>query len=466
MDGERDERAENQTQCPISFQDAAAVTGLAALHSASEEIINAVLRAADPRKAVERSLGFHDQSLSVGGREIALEGELAFVAAGKASPPMAEAFAGVFGDRISRGIVVMPRGYSCDLPGRFPAIEAISASHPIPDDGGLRAARRVLELVGSMAEGGVCVVLLSGGSSSLLSLPLTPLDLQDLRKTTELLLKSGIDIKGINTVRKHLSAIAGGRLAAAARCRMVTLAISDVVGDALPFIASGPTVADPTTFEDALGVLERLDQPEAIPPSVLALLRNGAAGKIPETPKSLPDRHMAEIIASNAIAVEAAVREAEARGFNAFVLTSSLHGEARDAGRLLAASALEAKKSGRPATPPACIIAGGETTVTVRGAGRGGRNQELALSAAIALEGSQGILLCSLATDGVDGNAAAAGARVTGDTVNAGRAAGMDPARALRENDSNTFLSAAGALIVTGPTYTNVNDVSFVLVGK
>jgi glycerate 2-kinase len=435
------------------------------LFEVSSRIVSSVLKAADTRGAVKRWLGFKDGALRVGERVIPLHGGLAFAAAGKAAPPMAEAAVEALGGKIDRGIVVMPHGLSCALSEASPGIEVLPAAHPVPDLDGVQAASRVLKLASTLKEDDVLLVLLSGGSSSLLSLPLPPVSLEDLRKTTDLLIKSGADIRRINVVRKHLSAIAGGRLAEAARCRVVTLAVSDVVGDLLPFIASGPTVADPSTFAEALFILGELGLSDRVPPTVLRLLRDGAEGKAQETPKSLPDRHAAFVIASNALATEAASREAASRGF-APVRLPPLEGEARDAGRMLAKAALGIRRNGRPVPPPACIVTGGETTVTVTGAGRGGRNQEIALSAAVELAGENGILLGSFATDGVEGNTTAAGAHAWAHTIAEGRAAGLDPERCLMDNDSYAFLSAAGGLIVTGPTYTNVNDVSFVLVAK
>jgi glycerate 2-kinase len=432
------------------------------LRKISSIIIDAVLHAADSRIAVERSLGFEGGSLIANKEVFPLTGALVLVAAGKASAPMAAAALEAAGGLISRGIIVTPQGYSRSFPPR--AFEVISASHPVPDTNAVRAGRHTLELVSSLEERDMCLVLLSGGSSSLLSLPLAPVSLEDLQKTTTLLLNSGADIHKINTVRKHLNGIAGGRLAEAARCRLVTLAISDVVGNALTSIGSGPTVPDPSTFADALNVIEEFELKKKVPSSVMTLLRNGNAGRERETPKSLPERHVTHIIASNESAVEAATREAAACGFTPWILSSALSGEARYAGRNLAFEAIRSRTKGVPIPPPACIIAGGETTVTVRGPGRGGRNQELALSAAIELEGREGILLCSFATDGIDGNTEAAGAYADGRTVKTGRADGLDPERHLSENDSNRFLSVAGDLIVTGPTQTNVNDVSFALV--
>jgi glycerate 2-kinase len=418
------------------------------LRRLSSIIVDAVLRAADPRVAVGRSLRLEDDRLVVENEVFPLPGALAFVSAGKASAPMTEAFLEAAGSRISRGIVVMPKGYT-RVPAPRSAIDVICASHPVPDANGLAAARRVLEMVSSLAAHDLCIILLSGGASSLLSFPLPPVSLEDLRTTTSLLLKSGADIKQINTVRKHLSRIAGGRLAEAARCRTLTLAISDVVGDPPAFIGSGPTVADPSTFDDALAVLGAYDLERKVPASVAAVLRNGSAGKEAETPKRLSDRHVTRVIASNMLAVEAAAQEAASRGFAPHLLSAALTGEARDAGRDLARAARKCKERGVPVPPPACLIAGGETTVTVVGSGRGGRNQELALSAAIELDGADGILVCSVATDGIDGNSEAAGARVDGGTVQVGRLQGLDPERHLLANDSRD--RPGGPLAGPGP---------------
>jgi glycerate-2-kinase len=310
----------------------------------------------------------------------------------------------------------------------------------------------------------VLLLLLSGGGSSLLPLPYPPLSLHDKVESTSLLLGSGASIQEINTVRKHLSAIKGGRLAARTRGTIVTLAISDVVGDQLASISSGPAVPDPTTFADAAKVLARYRLFERVPAPVRALIEDGLAGRIPDTPKVLPARFAADVIASRRIAVEAAANEARRLGIPGIVLTTFLEGEAREAGRLMASVAREVRLQGRPAPPPVCILAAGETTVTVKGRGKGGRNQEIALAAAADLNGVTGVLLTSFATDGRDGNTDAAGAYASGETVSAGRRKGLDPRACLDANDAHSFLSAAGDLIVTGPTGTNVNDLTFVLV--
>ena len=423
----------------------------------SGRIQAAVLQAADPAKATTRAL----DGLALGPRRDG--GRLILIAVGKASLAMTKAALAAHGAAISEGLVVLPHGYPSNLQ---PAsrVQILHAGHPVPDEQGAAAARRIAELVEGMREGDLCLFLVSGGSSSLLPSPPAGVSLGELALTTSLLLRSGAGIRELNAVRKHLSGISGGRLARSCRGTMVTLVISDVVGDDIAVVGSGPTVPDPSTFTDALDVLARRNLVSRVPASVRKVLEDGAAGRLPETPKVLPARHTARIIASGALAVEAAAAEARACGFAPLVLTSALTGEAREAGRFLAAVALESRRRDRPVAAPACIIAAGETTVTVTGRGTGGRNQEIALAAAVELQGAPGILLTSFATDGQEGNSDAAGAYASALTIAAGQGAGQDAQSCLARNDSSAFLAAAGELIRTGPTGTNVNDVTFALI--
>ena len=436
------------------------------LKHTARRIMEAALRAADPAAAVARSLSATVGGFAVSGREYPLDGKLYLVAVGKASQGMASAALAILEDAVTEGIVVTPRGYGLILGACHPRIAILETGHPVPDEQGLEAARRVSALVEGMGERDTCIVLLSGGGSSLLPLPLPPVSLQEKMETTGLLLESGAGIREVNTVRKHISGIKGGRLAERARGRIVTLVISDVVVDSIDSIASGPTVSDPTTFADAREVLVRYGLLDRVPASVRRAIEEGVAGRIPETPKRLPGRHAAVLIASNRIAVEAAMREASACGFTPLLLTTFLAGEAREAGRLIAEIAREARASGRPIAAPACIVAGGEATVTVKGAGKGGRNQEIALAAAIELAGEKDILVASFATDGREGTTDAAGAFASAETIASGRRAGLDARACLAANDSHAFLSAAGECIVTGATGTNVNDITFALVDK
>jgi glycerate 2-kinase len=442
------------------------------LKETAEGIMRAALAAADPRAAVLASLavqpGSAGATLVSRGVERPFGGRLLVAAVGKAAPAMTagalEALAPL-ADRFGPGIVVMPRGHACRLGPTGAGFEIHESGHPVPDGNGVAAARRVTELVEAMHNDDLLLFLLSGGGSSLLPLPAEPVRLADKAAVTSLLLASGADITEINTVRKHLSAIKGGRLAARCQGSIETLAISDVVGDRLAFIASGPTVPDPTTFADARSVLERYRLLDRVPPAARAMLDDGAAGRLPDTPKTLPDRHHAAVIASNPMAVGAAADEARRRGFTPWVLTTSLTGEARDAGSRVAAAVRESLQRRRPVAPPACLIWGGETTVTIRGSGTGGRNQEIALAAALDLAGLDGVLIASFASDGKEGNTEAAGAFASGRTIAAGTRAGLDARAALAANNSHAFLEAAGELIVTGPTGTNVNDITLALIG-
>ncbi len=436
---------------------------IASLKQVSRRIQAAALAAADPGETVRRSVALRGNSLTAAGRGHALRGRLFFIAVGKASVSMTRGALDRLGSRLDRGIVVYPHGYpTAGLAD--PRLLMLASAHPVPDERGIKAAATILEAIDAMGEQDLCLLLLSGGGSSLLPCPLPPLSLEDMMTTTRLLLKSGADIRELNTLRKHLSALAGGRLAARCAGTIVTLAISDVVGDDPAVIASGPSVPDPTTFADARRVLERYALEEKVPAPVSALIKEGCAGRAAETPKDVPQRHAYSIIGSGAMAAEAAAAEARRCGFAPLVLTTSLQGEAREAGRFLASIARECRTHGRPLPAPACILAAGETTVTVIGSGEGGRNQEIALSAAIELRDQTGILLTSFATDGKEGNTDAAGAFASAETAAATDA--LDPYACLSRNDAHRFLEAAGELIVTGPTGTNVNDLTFVLVEK
>jgi glycerate 2-kinase len=438
---------------------------LSELKHVSRRIMAAALAAADPAAAVRRSLAAAGRGFMASGRECRYGGRLLLVAAGKAAAGMSDAAIEILGERVSEGIVVVPQGYPPPA-AVHPRVGLVEAGHPVPNQQGHDAARRVMELADHMREDDLLLLLLSGGGSSLLPLPHPPLTLQDKIDTTALLLASGASIRELNTVRTHMSAVKGGRLAARTRGTIVTLAISDIVGDEIAFIASGPSVPDLTTFADASAVLGRYGLLGKVPSPVSALFEEGVAGRVPETPKSIPGRFAASIVASSSLAVEAAVEEARAQGFAGIVLTTFLQGEARAAGRLMASVAREVRRHGRPASPPVCIFAAGETTVTVSGSGKGGRNQEIALAAGIDLRGETGVLLASFATDGRDGNTDAAGGYASGQTFAAGSKESCDPHACLAANNAHAFLSAAGDLIVTGPTGTNVNDITFVLIEK
>jgi hydroxypyruvate reductase len=371
---------------------------------------------------------------------------------------MARALEELLRERITGGPVNVKYGHV----DRTTRVQLHEAGHPVPDAAGLAGTQRILELVRAAGEDDLIFCCISGGGSALLTLPVDGVTLEDKQALTQALLRSGATINQINTVRKHLSQVKGGRLAQAAQpATLISLVLSDVVGSPLDFIASGPTVPDTTTFQEAHDLLRRFKLLDEIPPSVRRYLERGLAGDVPETPKPgdpLFARTQVVLVGSNELAAEAAVREAERLRFRPLLLTNYLEGEAREVGKVAAAIARELQRRQRPVPPPACVVASGETTVTVRGTGKGGRNQELALAAALALRGVQDVMVLAAATDGSDFLDDVAGGLVDGSTVDRGVARGLDANAALANNDAFNFLEPAGALLRTGPTNTNVND--------
>ena len=394
------------------------------------------------------------------------------ISIGKASASMAEGALSALPKGVEGGVVVAPRGV--DLSGlRGYGLETMTGGHPLPDESSLNAGQAVLEWARESASKGVdLLVLVSGGSSALVETPLEGIDLDDLVQINKALLNSGASISEINTVRRHVSKIKGGGLVKASRpSRVYGLYASDVPGDNIHDIGSGPTAPDPTTFRDALTVLELYGLISTAPVAVVDLLRRGASGLVEETLKpGSPDssRVTNAVIARNLDVLESVEARLRSMGFNTLVLTSMLQGESREVGKMLASLTAEVKRSGRPVAPPAAIILGGETSVTVRGKGRGGRNQELALSWVIETKrlglSERDSIMVALATDGVDGPTDAAGAAVTPGTFDELVKAGYNPLRALAENDSYSALELTGSLIKTGLTGTNLNNVIVVLV--
>jgi hydroxypyruvate reductase len=371
---------------------------------------------------------------------------------------MAAAVEERWGDRIDAGLVVVKDGHLAPTT----RIRLAEARHPVPDERGAAAVREILALVSGGRPDDLVLVLISGGASALTPAPAPPITLADKQAMTRLLLAAGADIRQLNAVRKHCSTFKGGQLArAAAPARVVALLVSDVIGDPIDVIGSGPTAPDVSTYAEALGILDRFDLRHRVPASVRQRLEQGAAGQNPETPKPddpLFDRVDNRVIGTNRIVVDAAVEQAAALGFRPHVLTRALQGEARDAARDLARVATDVRAGRGPVAPPACVIAGGETTVTVRGDGVGGRCQEFALAAALALEGTEGIVVLAAGTDGTDGPTDAAGAMADGQTVGRARERGDDGAARLDNNDSNPLFGGLGDLVVTGPTNTNLLD--------
>jgi glycerate 2-kinase len=433
------------------------------LPAAASSILRAGLKAADPRLGVRRSLRFSKGSLVVAGERLPTRGRVAVLAVGKAALAMADETAAILGRRVSSGLVVTNAGG----PVRGP-MRVLEAGHPLPDARGLRAAAEAERLLAQLGKDDLALLLLSGGASALLPAPAPGLSLRQKARTTALLLKAGANIHELNAVRKHLSRFKGGglaRLAGPARVR--ALVLSDVVGDDLSTIASGPASPDPTTFADALEILARRGVLKRLPKAVRAHLQAGAAGRVAETPKpgdALFQRVAASIVGSNRLSLEASAREARRLGFRAEVLTSRLEGEAREVARVLVAVLRERVGAARPRFP-VCLLAGGETTVTVRGPGFGGRNQEMAVAAVEPLAPfPRDALFASLATDGIDGRSDAAGGWVDRSTLGRAQRLGLaPPAYFLAQSDSRSFLGPVGGLIVTGPTGTNVMDLTALL---
>lgn len=444
-----------------------------ALREDLEVLRQAALEAVEPGSAVFRNLLREGNMLRVPGHDGTIPFERVLIcAAGKAAVPMAAAAIRVLGEdlvaqRRLGGVVVTKAGHAVGhtLP---PVVDVLEAGHPIPDAAGLRAGSAVIELLASATATDLVLVLLSGGASALLPAPPVGLPLEDLQVTTDLLLRAGATIVELNAVRKHLSRIKGGQLARlAVPARVLVLVLSDVVGDPLDVIASGPTAPDPTTYADALAILERYEILSRVPGSVVSDLRAGAEGRCPETPKpgdAIFETVTHVLVGSNRLAAEAAVKQARCMGYNSLLLTTFVEGEAREVAKVAVALAKGVHAHGHPVHAPACLVWGGETTVTVRGSGKGGRNQELALSAALGIEGLAGVAVLALATDGSDGPTDAAGAVVDGDTVRRARDLGLDPYTALANNDAYTLLNATGDLLRLGPTGTNVNDILIMLV--
>jgi len=421
-----------------------------------EEIWTAGLAAADPERAVGRSLTLEGDNIVVDGTSFTAE-RVFVVAAGKAAGTMAKAVRVLLDERVSGGLVVTKDGHD---PGPED-FETVFASHPEPDERGVEAARKVQELAGSLGEGDLLLALISGGASALLADPAPPIELADLKELTGDLLKSGADIGEINTVRKHVSVLKGGGLARLAHpAPTVALLLSDVVGDDPSSIASGLTVPDTTTLEDTRRVLERY---RIYPPeSIAEHLRD--AEETPATDDPVFEGVVNVICGGGRHAAEAAAQKAEALGYAPLLLTTTLTGDALGAADMYAAVIREVLASGNPVSSPCAIVSGGEATVTVRGGGDGGPNQEFALALAIELDGVEGWAAFSADTDGHDGSTEAAGGIVDGQTARGIRDGGVDPEEALADNDSFPALRAGGALLVTGPTGTNVNDLRVALI--
>ena len=422
------------------------------LRKHARSIFQAALSAADPAGAVERYLKRRDFSRF---RDVYVVG------AGKAGASMAQAAERVLGRRIAAGLLNVKYGHTAKLR----RIETNECGHPVPDQNGVAGAERIAQIAAGAGKDDLVVCLISGGASALMPLPADSITLEEKQATTRLLLASGANIHEINSIRKHISRIKGGQLARlAAPAHVESLMLSDVIGDDLDVIGSGPTAPDASTFAGALAILDRYGIRERVPASVRDRIEQGARGAVPETPK--PDdpvfaRVRNTVVGSNRLALAAAARRARSLGYRTLVLSSEIQGEAREIARMHAAIAREVARAGRPIKPPACIITGGETTVTLRGDGLGGRAQEFALAAAIDIAGLAKVVVFCAGTDGSDGPTNAAGAVADGQTLSRQ----PDARRYLDRNDSYHYFESLGDLVITGPTNTNVMDVCIVLVG-
>ncbi len=430
---------------------------------AAAAIMAAALDAVDPGNAVRRWLHVDAEGVRAGDHvlPLAATGRIWLVAVGKASVPMAAAALAILGERVAAGVVITKHGYQ-DGGAALPRMAIFAAGHPVPDDQSVAAAQAVAELLARAAAQDLVLALISGGGSALMTLPPTGVTLADLQILTADLLASGAAIHEINTLRRHLDGVKGGGLARlAGTARVLTMILSDVVGNPLDAIASGPTVPDASTFADATAILARYRLVYRVPAAISAYLAQGSAGAVPETLKP-DDPRCAQItnviIGDVAQAARAAARRARVLGWHPLILTTYLQGEAREIGRVGAAILRDLAEHGQLVDRPACVILGGETTVTLSGHGRGGRNQELALGAIRDLAGTPRVALIALATDGGDGPTDAAGAVVTGATLARSQALGLRLDDALAAHDAYPFFAALDDLLMPGPTETNVND--------
>ncbi len=428
------------------------------------KLITAGLNAADPYRALLDRVSFNGHTLQVGPQiyDLSLVDRVIAVGAGKASARMGQALESVLGPKLEEGLVIVKTGHT--LPTKRMAV--LEAGHPIPDRAGLHATQRLLSLVKNLSPRDLLLVLLSGGASSLLPAPVPGVTLTDKQRTTRLLLRSGATINEINIVRKHLSLVKGGGLASSTHAKIVTLILSDVIGDDLGSIGSGPTVGDPSTFADAVGVLKRYRIWRSVPAAVRHYLGSGQKGTVPETLKPGSRRVRSvhhQIIGNNQIMVEAVSHGAEMMGLRTIRFSTAVMGEASLAAKRVTALAKTIAAGHRIMKRPCCVVAGGETTVTVTGKGKGGRAQEFAAAAACEIAGLSSAWVVALGSDGTDGPTDAAGAMVSGETLARAKKLGVDLPSAVNRHDTYPALKALGCHIHTGPTGTNVNDLYLLL---
>ncbi|MDZ7761155.1 MAG: glycerate kinase [Desulfovermiculus sp.] len=436
------------------------------LKEAATEIFKAGIKAVDPGTCIGKNMHLVNDQLQIQDMTIPLTktGKLYVVGMGKASAAMAAAVESLLGDRISDGLIITKYGHARPLK----RCRVLQAAHPVPDANGIAAAQALIDLVSTADPDDLILCLISGGGSALSPAPVPAINLQDKQTLTRLLLDCGATIHEINTVRKHLSRIKGGQLCRYAnKARLISLILSDVIGDDLDIIASGTTVPDSGTFADCMRIVQGYGLEQSLPPPVSDYLVQGCAGQVRETPKPGDpefDRVSNHIVGCLGDALLAAEEKAQNLGFFSLLLTSTIHGEAREVAKVLASIGQEVGNRHRPLAPPACILSGGETTVTLRGNGLGGRNMELALAAGLELSGMQNTVLLSAGTDGTDGPTDAAGAFASGSTVDRAEKKRISAQEFLARNDSYHFFKQIDELLITGPTGTNVMDIQILLI--
>ncbi|MFH1624541.1 MAG: glycerate kinase [Pseudomonadota bacterium] len=434
------------------------------------DIFGKAVMAVDPKEVIKRNVRLADSpsgvKLLIRDREYDLSEYrgIYVVGAGKAASSMAWAIEEVLGERIIRGIVNVKYGYREALD----KITVNEAGHPLPDEAGVKGTRDILDLIATLSGHDLVICLISGGGSALMPLPCEGITLSEKQNTTKLLLECGATINEINAIRKHISRVKGGRFAKDVYpATLISLILSDVIGDRLDVIASGPTVPDKSTFADCLKIIEKYGITRKIPPVILTHLTDGSKGKREDTPKPgdvIFDKTQNVIIGNNLLAIDEARKHSEEMGYNPLILSSSIEGETKEVAKVHAAIAKEVLTSGNPVRRPACIISGGETTVTIHGSGLGGRNQEFVLAAAMEIDGVEEITVLSGGTDGTDGPTDAAGAIADGGTIERARKLKMDPYSYLKNNDSYHFFEKLDDLLITGPTNTNVMDLRLMIV--
>lgn len=435
-----------------------------ALRKDAIDIFKASLKAVDPIIAVKKHLSLEGDVLHVGERsyDLSYYSRIYVIGCGKAAASMSYALEDILQNRINGGIINVKYGHTTGLK----YIKINEAGHPIPDEAGVKGTKEILTLLHGLRDNDLVIFVISGGGSSLLPLPKDGISLEEKQRVTKMLLNCGASIDEMNALRKHISKVKGGQLARVAYpATLISLLLSDVVGDRLDVIASGPTVPDESTFGDCGGIIETYNL--KLPESVMNLINKGVKGEIEENPKVgdlIFDKNFHIIIGSNIMALKAAEQKAKELGYTTLILSSSIEGETKEVAKVHTAIAKEIHATGNPIQKPGCIISGGETTVTIKGKGLGGRNQEFVLASAIEIEGMGDTVILSCGTDGTDGPTNAAGAIADGLTIQSAEKLGMQPLEYLRNNDSYHFFEKLDDLIKTGPTNTNVMDVRLLLV--